>query len=113
MLSNSELRSAVINSEVVAQFKLMVFCLSLPFLTSRGFSPLLAASLIHAAVDEVLRTDLTEFKKQSVETEEGDEERLTCKYTFSLCGFPGGCLLEDFSVLKCFPEYLVRLRCKQ
>lgn len=114
MLSNSELRSAVINSEVVAQFKLMVFCLSLPFLTSRGFSPLLAASLIHAAVDEVLRTDLTEFKKQSVETEEeGDEERLTCKYTFSLCGFPGGCLLEDFCVLKCFPEYLVRLCCKQ
>ncbi|XP_071880363.1 protein phosphatase 1F isoform X3 [Anas platyrhynchos] len=56
---------------------------------SRGFSPLLAASLIHAAVDEVLRTDLTEFKKQSVETEEeGDEERLT--------------LLDGESLQRCF-----------
>lgn len=55
--------------------------LSLPFLTSRGVSPLLAASLIHAAVDEVLQTDLTEFEQQNVETEgEGDEERFTCKY---------------------------------
>lgn len=26
---------------------------------------------------------------------------------FSFCGFPRGCLLEDFHVLKCFPEYLV------
>lgn len=32
---------------------------------------------------------------------------------FSFCGFPRGCLLEDFSVLKCFPEYLVRLSGKQ
>ncbi|XP_066834958.1 protein phosphatase 1F isoform X3 [Anser cygnoides] len=56
---------------------------------SRGFSPLLAASLIHAAVDEVLRTDLTEFKKQSVETEgEGDEERFT--------------LLDGESLQRCF-----------
>lgn len=80
--------------------------LSLPFLTSRDVSPLLAASLIHAAVDEVLQKDLTEFKLQNVETEgEGDEERFTCKYTFpSVCGFPRGCLSEEFSVLKCFPD---------
>lgn len=80
--------------------------LCLPFLTSRHVSPLLAASLIHAAVDEVLQTDLTEFKLQNVETEgEGDEERFTCKYTsFSACSFPRGCLSEDFSVLKCFPD---------
>lgn len=107
--------SPAINSEVVAQFKLMQsILLSLPFLTSRGVSPLLAASLIHAAVDEVLQTDLTEFKQQSVETEgEGDEERFTCKYTFFLLWFPRGYLLEDFSVLKRFPEYLVRLSGKQ
>lgn len=55
---------------------------SFPFLTSRGVSPLLAASLIRAAIDEVLQTDLTEFKQQSVETEGGgDEEMFTCKYT--------------------------------
>ena len=88
--------------------------LSLPFLTSRGVSPLLAASLIHAAVEEVLQTELTEFKQQSVETEgEGDEERFTCKYPFFFCGFRRCCLLEDFSVLKCFPEYLVMLSGKQ
>lgn len=79
--------------------------LSLPFLTSRDISPLLAASLIHAAVDEVLQTDLTEFKLQNVETEgEGDEERFTCKYTSSVCGFPRGCFSEDSSILKCFPD---------
>lgn len=78
--------------------------LSLSFLTSRDVSPLLAASLIHAAVDEILQKDLTEFKLQNVETEgEGDEERFTCKYT-SVCGFPRGCLSEEFSVLKCFPD---------
>ncbi|KFZ66393.1 Protein phosphatase 1F, partial [Antrostomus carolinensis] len=56
---------------------------------SRGVSPLLAASLIHAAVDEVLQTDLTEFKQQSVETEgEGDEERFT--------------LLDGESLQRCF-----------
>ncbi|XP_075372681.1 protein phosphatase 1F isoform X4 [Mycteria americana] len=56
---------------------------------SRGVSPLLAASLIHAAVDEVLQTDLSEFKQQSVETEgEGDEERLT--------------LLDGESLQRCF-----------
>ncbi|XP_065595361.1 protein phosphatase 1F [Cyrtonyx montezumae] len=47
-------------------------------LGGRGVPPLLAASLIHAAVDEVLRTDLTEFKKENVERQgEGDEERFT------------------------------------
>ncbi|XP_050174376.1 protein phosphatase 1F isoform X3 [Myiozetetes cayanensis] len=56
---------------------------------SRGVSPLLAASLIHAAVDEVLQTDLTEFKLQNVETEgERDEERFT--------------LLDGESLQRCF-----------
>lgn len=55
--------------------------LSLPVLAHRGVAPLLTASLIHAALDEVLQKDLTEFQQQSVETEEGDEERFTCKYT--------------------------------
>lgn len=32
---------------------------------------------------------------------------------FSFCGFPRGGLLEDFGVLKCFPEHLVRLSGKQ
>ncbi|XP_064378208.1 protein phosphatase 1F isoform X2 [Dromaius novaehollandiae] len=55
----------------------------------RGVSPLLAASLIHVAVEEVLRIDFTEFKKQSVETEEeGDEERFT--------------LLDGDSLQRCF-----------
>ncbi|KFW80897.1 Protein phosphatase 1F, partial [Manacus vitellinus] len=55
----------------------------------RGVSPLLEASLIHAAVDEVLQTDLTEFKLQNVETEgEGDEERFT--------------LLDGESLQRCF-----------
>ncbi|XP_065502138.1 protein phosphatase 1F isoform X3 [Caloenas nicobarica] len=58
-------------------------------LGGRGVSPLLAASLIHAAVDEVLQIDLTEFKQQSVETErEGDEERFT--------------LLDGESLQRCF-----------
>ncbi|XP_072736685.1 protein phosphatase 1F isoform X4 [Ciconia boyciana] len=58
-------------------------------LGGRGVSPLLAASLIHAAVDEVLQTDLSEFKQQSVQTEgEGDEERLT--------------LLDGESLQRCF-----------
>lgn len=84
--------------------------LSLLFLASRGVSPLLAASLIHAAVDEVLQTDLTEFKQQSVETEgQGDEERFTCKYTFFFLWFSQRVCVGIFSVLKCFPEYLVRL----
>ncbi|XP_030141911.1 protein phosphatase 1F isoform X1 [Taeniopygia guttata] len=57
--------------------------------SSRDVSPLLAASLIHAAVDEVLQTDLTEFKLQNVETEgEGDEERFT--------------LLDGESLQRCF-----------
>ncbi|KAM9281878.1 protein phosphatase 1F isoform 2-T2 [Morus bassanus] len=58
-------------------------------LGGRGVSPLLAASLIHAAVDEVLRKDLTEFKQLSVETEgEGDAERFT--------------LLDGESLQRCF-----------
>uniref|UniRef100_A0A8B9G1C0 PPM-type phosphatase domain-containing protein n=1 Tax=Amazona collaria TaxID=241587 RepID=A0A8B9G1C0_9PSIT len=58
-------------------------------LGGRGVSPLLAASLIHAAVNEVLQTDLTEFKQQNVETEgEGDEERFT--------------LLDGESLQRCF-----------
>ncbi|OPJ74862.1 protein phosphatase 1F isoform A [Patagioenas fasciata monilis] len=58
-------------------------------LDGRGVSPLLAASLIHAAVDEVLQTDLTEFEQQNVETEgEGDEERFT--------------LLDGESLQRCF-----------
>ncbi|XP_051623950.1 protein phosphatase 1F isoform X1 [Manacus candei] len=58
-------------------------------LGGRGVSPLLEASLIHAAVDEVLQTDLTEFKLQNVETEgEGDEERFT--------------LLDGESLQRCF-----------
>ncbi|XP_075024075.1 protein phosphatase 1F isoform X3 [Calonectris borealis] len=58
-------------------------------LGGRGVSPLLTASLIHAAIDEVLQTDLTEFKQQSVEAEgEGDEERFT--------------LLDGESLQRCF-----------
>ncbi|KAM9259724.1 protein phosphatase 1F isoform 2-T2 [Cariama cristata] len=58
-------------------------------LGGRGISPLLAASLIHAAVDGILQTDLTEFKQQSVETEgEGDEEKFT--------------LLDGESLQRCF-----------
>ncbi|KAM6404053.1 protein phosphatase 1F [Rhynochetos jubatus] len=58
-------------------------------LGGRGVSPLLAASLIHAAVDEVLQTDLSEFEQQSVETEgEGDKERFT--------------LLDAESLQRCF-----------
>ncbi|XP_025893249.1 protein phosphatase 1F [Nothoprocta perdicaria] len=54
-----------------------------------GVSPLLAASLIHTAVDEVLQIDFTEFKKPSAETEEeGDEERFT--------------LLDGDSLQRCF-----------
>ncbi|RMC05909.1 hypothetical protein DUI87_17454 [Hirundo rustica rustica] len=57
--------------------------------SSRDVSPLLAASLIHAAVEEVLQTDLTEFKLQNVETEgEGDEESFT--------------LLDGESLQRCF-----------
>ncbi|XP_015733014.1 protein phosphatase 1F isoform X1 [Coturnix japonica] len=57
--------------------------------SSRGVSPFLAASLIHAAVDEVLQIDLTEFKKEIVERQgEGDEERFT--------------LLDGESLQRCF-----------
>ncbi|KAM9371722.1 protein phosphatase 1F isoform 2-T2 [Phaethornis superciliosus] len=56
-------------------------------LDGRGVSPLLVASLIHAAVDEVLQTDLTGFKQENVETE-GDEERFT--------------LLDGESLQRCF-----------
>ncbi|XP_065549293.1 protein phosphatase 1F isoform X3 [Lathamus discolor] len=55
---------------------------------SRGVSPLLAASLIHAAVNEVLQTNLNEFKQQNVETEGEDEERFT--------------LLDGESLQRCF-----------
>lgn len=79
--------------------------LSLPFLTSRGVSPLLAASLIHAAVDEVLQTDLTEFKQQNVETEgEGDEERFTCKYTFFPLWFSQRLSLGRLQCFEMFPR---------
>ncbi|XP_068013376.1 protein phosphatase 1F isoform X3 [Melanerpes formicivorus] len=68
-------------------------------LTSRGVAPLLAASLIHAALDEVLQTDLTEFQQQSVETEEGgDEERFT--------------LLDGESLQRCFFNKLRDICCE-
>uniref|UniRef100_A0A8D0HK99 Protein phosphatase, Mg2+/Mn2+ dependent 1F n=1 Tax=Sphenodon punctatus TaxID=8508 RepID=A0A8D0HK99_SPHPU len=38
-------------------------------LSSRAAPPLLAASLVHAAINEVLQTDLSNFKKQNVEEE--------------------------------------------
>ncbi|XP_065549292.1 protein phosphatase 1F isoform X2 [Lathamus discolor] len=57
-------------------------------LGGRGVSPLLAASLIHAAVNEVLQTNLNEFKQQNVETEGEDEERFT--------------LLDGESLQRCF-----------
>nr|XP_034954221.1 protein phosphatase 1F [Zootoca vivipara] len=45
------------------------------FLGSRNAPPLLAASLIHAAIHDILQMDLNEFKKQNVEGEEaGDHE---------------------------------------
>lgn len=100
------LRLSAVTSEVVAQLQLMQYgFLSLLFLTSRGVSPLLAASLIHAAVNEVLQTDLTEFKQQNVETEgEGDEERFTCKYAFFFLWFSQRLSVGRFPCFEMFPR---------
>ncbi|XP_065424463.1 protein phosphatase 1F isoform X3 [Chrysemys picta bellii] len=69
------------------------------FLGGRDAPPLLAASLIHAAIDEVLQTDLSVFKKQSVEgEEEGDQGKFT--------------LLDGGSLQRCFFNKLRDICCE-
>ncbi|XP_034647314.1 protein phosphatase 1F isoform X1 [Trachemys scripta elegans] len=69
------------------------------FLGGRDAPPFLAASLIHAAIDEVLQTDLSVFKKQSVEgEEEGDQGKFT--------------LLDGGSLQRCFFNKLRDICCE-
>ncbi|XP_053862179.1 protein phosphatase 1F isoform X2 [Malaclemys terrapin pileata] len=69
------------------------------FLGGRDAPPLLASSLIHAAIDEVLQTDLSVFKKQSVEgEEEGDQGKFT--------------LLDGGSLQRCFFNKLRDICCE-
>ncbi|XP_037734395.1 protein phosphatase 1F isoform X2 [Chelonia mydas] len=69
------------------------------FLGGRNAPPLLAASLIHAAIDRLLQTDLSVFKKQSVEEEkEGDQRKFT--------------LLDGGSLQRCFFNKLRDICCE-
>ncbi|XP_074868865.1 protein phosphatase 1F isoform X3 [Carettochelys insculpta] len=69
------------------------------FLGGRDVPPLLAASLVHAAIDEVLQTDLAAFKKQSVEEEEEGHQG---KFT----------LLDGGSLQRCFFNKLQDICCE-
>ncbi|KAM7145167.1 protein phosphatase 1F isoform 2-T4 [Macrochelys suwanniensis] len=69
------------------------------FLGGRNAPPPLTASLIHAAIDDVLQTDLSVFKKQSVEEErEGDHGKFT--------------LLDGGSLQRCFFNKLRDICCE-
>ncbi|XP_043354144.1 protein phosphatase 1F isoform X2 [Dermochelys coriacea] len=69
------------------------------FLGSRNAPPPLAASLIHAAIDKVLQTDLSVFREQSVEEEkEGDQRKFT--------------LLDGGSLQRCFFNKLRDICCE-
>ncbi|XP_074868864.1 protein phosphatase 1F isoform X2 [Carettochelys insculpta] len=67
--------------------------------SERDVPPLLAASLVHAAIDEVLQTDLAAFKKQSVEEEEEGHQG---KFT----------LLDGGSLQRCFFNKLQDICCE-
>ncbi|XP_062999806.1 protein phosphatase 1F [Elgaria multicarinata webbii] len=69
------------------------------FLGSRNAPPVLAASLIHAAISDMLQTGLTDFKKQNIEGEEADD---------------GGTspLLDGGPLQRCFFNKLWDLCCK-
>ncbi|XP_067395992.1 protein phosphatase 1F isoform X2 [Emydura macquarii macquarii] len=69
------------------------------FLGGRVASPLLAAALIHAAIDEVLQTDIFAFKKQNVEEEEEEDQE-----KFSL--------LDGSSLQRCFFNKLRDIACE-
>ncbi|XP_066465701.1 protein phosphatase 1F [Tiliqua scincoides] len=69
------------------------------FLAGRNAPPLLAASLIHAAISDILQTDLSDFKKQKVEGEEaGDQETSP--------------LLDGEPLQRCFYNKLWEVCCK-
>lgn len=66
--------------------------LHLLFLVPRNAPPSLAAALTHEAISQLLKTDLSEFKKLPRQEEEDDDEEeekapMTCEFSF-LSGDP-------------------------